>query len=87
MELRWENSYCKDRECSDCKADRILALIKEAGYRQLPQGEPPVLTEEEMYKILGITPGEGIHLRGTLFDKLAQAARDAAVKFYTAKEE
>lgn len=29
LELRWENGYCKDKECSDCKADQILSLAQQ----------------------------------------------------------
>ena len=34
------------------QADEIIAIIKEAGYRKMPSGEPPLLSPEEIYHIL-----------------------------------
>lgn len=67
--------------------DRIVARIKEAGYRKV-SGEPPVLGDDEMAKLWRLSQEESSNIMCE-FDatelvmmKIARAQRDADVRYY-----
>jgi len=71
------------------EAYRLAKLLYGGGYRKLPKDKPPLLGEEKVFELLGITElpkaDEAIimlHQDVAFVGKIAQAQREADIKHY-----
>ena len=69
----YEKAFCAANEDA---VKHILKVIEELGYRKLPEGEPPLLSDEEID--LAIKSDVTVDI----YQKVAQAQRDSDIKYY-----
>ncbi len=87
-----ENITTCCNNCSLCLSEQILILTKKSGYRRLPEGEPPLLTDEKIREISTKIyetmpkPNDAAYFVAIDADPIgraiAQAALNLARKFY-----
>lgn len=83
--------------CSTCMANGLIEIVEQLGYRKLPEGEPPLLSDEEIteteVKYIEAYKKENnvilnFPLHGCLReDCIKQAQREVDIKFYKGGDE